>query len=113
MENIMPKKLLPIERVPTQVQERLRTWGSCIRQQRLRQGILAGELCRRMEISDASLRRLEKGDPGAGIGMFLTALHILGVLDEAAPELPETRWTGQERGRVRLPKMREGDVADF
>lgn len=109
----MPKKLLHAEMVPTQVQERLRIWGGCIRQQRLRQGIVAEDLCSRMDISDATLRRLEKGDPGAGAGMYLAAMLILGLLDEAAPVPPSSLWTGDARGRVRIPKLKAGDVSDF
>jgi transcriptional regulator with XRE-family HTH domain len=108
----MPKKILRSERVPTLVQERLRTWGNCIKKQRITQKILAQDLCSRMEISDATLRRLEKGDPGAGVGLYLSALLILGLLDEAAPLLANHLWAPDSRSRVRLSAKEAGD-ADF
>jgi transcriptional regulator with XRE-family HTH domain len=110
--NTMPRKTLRAEAVPTLVQERLRMWGNCIRQQRITQGILAEDLCSRMEISDATLRRLEKGDPGAGVSLYLSALLILGVLDEAVPVLANHLWVPDSRRRVRIPATEAGDV-DF
>ena len=99
----MPKKLLDSEELPTLVGERLSMWGRCIQTQRLRQRIKTADLCERMGISQATLRRLERGDPGAGIGIYLTALLILGVIDMAAPALDPMFWldTGSRRVRNR------------
>lgn len=46
---------------PTLVQERLVEWGRCVNVQRMRQRITATDLCRRLGISEATLRRLERG----------------------------------------------------
>lgn len=108
----MPKKLLSSNAAPSLVQERLETWGACIRKQRIQQRLTALALCQRMEISDATLRRLEKGDPGAGAGLYLTALMILGVLNEAAPILPPVYWSGLANQRVRA-SAKEMDDSDF
>ena len=108
----MPKKILPANEVPTLVQERLTIWGKCIRKQRLAQNLQAGELCSRMGISDATLRRLENGDPGAGTGIFLTALLVLGILDLTAPMPDEQLWAADTRRRVRHAAPGEHD-ADF
>lgn len=98
----MPKKILQAHAVPTLIQERLRMWGSCIKKQRIAQNIRADDLCSRMGISDATLRRLERGDPGAGTGIFLTALLVLGVFDLAAPAMDESLWNANQRSRVSL-----------
>jgi transcriptional regulator with XRE-family HTH domain len=108
----MPKKLLPPEAVPTLVLERLHMWGSCIKKQRIAQKIQANDLCRRMGISDATLRRLERGDPGAGVGIFLCALLVLGVLDQTAPTLDNALWNFPVGSRVRHTKT-DGDDVDF
>lgn len=105
----MPKKILRSEAVPTLVQERLRAWGCCIKKQRIAQKIRANELCSRMGISDATLRRLEKGDPGAGVGIFLSALLVLGILDQAVPLLDNQLWAGVTRSRVRRPATDDDD----
>lgn len=109
----MPKKLLPPEAVPTLIQERLRLWGISIRTQRLAQHIRAADLCRRMGISEATLRRLEHGDAGAGAGLYLTAFHILGLFEELAPlaSRPLLQESGRKQ-RVRLPS-KEDDESYF
>lgn len=55
---------------------------------RLTQKIRANDLCVRMKITHTTLRRLERGDPGAGAGLYLNALMILGAFDIATPALP-------------------------
>ena len=108
----MPKKILPASAVPTLVQERLTIWGKCIRKQRITQNVQAAELCSRMGISDATLRRLENGDPGAGTGIFLSALLVLGILDLTAPVPDAQLWATDPRRRVRRPAAGDHD-ADF
>ena len=108
----MPKKILSAHAVPTLVQERLTIWGKCIRKQRIIQNLQAGDLCSRMGISDATLRRLEKGDPGAGTGIFLTAFLVLGILDLTALVPDEQLWATDTRRRVRRPVPGDHD-ADF
>ena len=83
----MPKKLRNPLTVPSLVQERLEIWGRAIRAQRVRQRIPAADLCRRMEISDATLRRIERGDPGVSAANYLTALWVVGIMNTAAPAL--------------------------
>lgn len=106
----MPKKNLYSEAVPTLIQERLRAWGMVIKKQRAVQRIRAIDLCRRMEVSETTLRRLECGDAGAGAELYLSAFLILGVLDELAPLPAETLLAPEARQRVRLPlKGHDGD----
>lgn len=97
----MPKKLLRSDTVPTLVLERLTIWGRTIHAQRTLQRITAADLCARMSISEATLRRMEQGDPGTGVGAFLSALLILGVMEEAAPALATSLWLDPPGRRVR------------
>ena len=108
----MPKKILSASAVPTLVQERLTIWGKCIRKQRITQNVQAADLCSRMGISDATLRRLENGDPGAGTGIFLSALLVLGILDLTVPVPDEQIWASDPRRRVRRAVAADHD-ADF
>jgi transcriptional regulator with XRE-family HTH domain len=108
----MPKKLLNTDTLPTLVQERLSTWGRCIHTQRLRQRITAADLCERISISEATLRRLERGDPGAGVGAYLAALLILGVLDDATPPLTPSLWSDFPHRRVKLSRQERGNEED-
>jgi hypothetical protein len=36
----------------------------------------------RVQISRPTLRRLETGDPGVGIGIYETALYVLGMVEQ-------------------------------
>lgn len=104
----MPKKLTTTETWPTLVQERLTIWGRCIRTQRLRQRITVADLSTRLGVSKTTLLRLEKGDPGAGAGAYLTALLALGVADRAVPALPVELWQGDFGRRVKLSQQERG-----
>lgn len=110
----MPKKLSKSEVWPTLVQERLTAWGKCITTQRLRQRITVADLSARLGVSRTTLLRLEKGDPGAGAGAYLTALLALGVVDQAAPALPAMLWQGDYGQRVKLSLQEKGtDDAEY
>ncbi|GGD00703.1 hypothetical protein GCM10011396_55340 [Undibacterium terreum] len=106
----MPKKRLPSDEAPTLVVERLHTWGACIRNLRLTQNIRMVDLCERMGITHTTLRRLEKGDPGAGAGLYLNAFMILGAIEIVAPSLPiDLKNTSTVNHRVRLGYSKEAD----
>ncbi|MCS0589562.1 helix-turn-helix domain-containing protein [Massilia norwichensis] len=110
----MPKKLSRTETWPTLVQERLNIWGQSIRTQRLRQRITIDDLSTRLGISRTTLLRLEKGDPGAGAGAYVTAFLVLGIVDQAIPVLPVGLWQGEKGRRVRLrQEERGGDDGDY
>lgn len=108
----MPKKLLTIDTLPTIAQERLSTWGRSIHTQRMLQRITAADLCARMSISEATLRRMERGDPGTGVGAYLSAFLILGVIDEAAPPLAPSLWSDSQHRRVKLSQQERGSEDD-
>ncbi|SMP51738.1 helix-turn-helix domain-containing protein [Noviherbaspirillum suwonense] len=110
----MPKKLSTTIDWPTLVQERLVMWGKCIHTQRLRQRITGADLCARLGISRATLRRLEQGSPDASTGAYLTALLALGVADQATPALPPVLWQADHGQRVKLSRQEQGnDDADY
>lgn len=109
----MPVKLLTTYTLPTLVEERLLSWGRCIHTQRLRQRITAADLCERISISEATLRRMEKGDPGTAVGAYLAALLVLGVAGEATPALTPSLWSDPPQRRVKLSKEERGSDADY
>lgn len=88
----MPKRALPAAVIPTLVAERLKTWGKCVRHQRVSQQITARDLCGRLGISHPTLQRIERGEATVNAGLYLAALHVLGVLAFAAPELDPVLW---------------------
>lgn len=108
----MPKKLFNKDALPTLVRERLSTWGRCIHAQRLNQRITAADLSERMSISVATLRRMEQGDTGTGVGAYLAALLILGVMEEAAPALAPALWAESINRRVKIGRKEQGSGDD-
>ncbi|MEH6438293.1 helix-turn-helix domain-containing protein [Massilia sp. DD77] len=103
----MPKRILSPEMWPTLVRERLAMWGKCIHTQRLQQRITAADLCTRLGVSRTTLRRLEQGDPSAGVGAYLAALLTLGLADQAIPSLPAELWQGTGQ-RVKPGRQEKG-----
>lgn len=109
----MPSKLASPATVPTLVQERLTIWGRAIRAQRIRQRLTAADLAARMQVSRATLHRLEQGDAGAAVSNYLTALQVLGLLDRGAPPLDPVLWSDDARQRVRLTRDERDDDDAF
>ncbi|WEQ50785.1 helix-turn-helix domain-containing protein (plasmid) [Komagataeibacter oboediens] len=58
--------------------------GRDVRGARLRRGIAIADLAARAGTSASSIARLEKGDPGVGIGTLADVLVVLGLLDRLA-----------------------------
>ncbi|MES2295988.1 MAG: helix-turn-helix transcriptional regulator [Pseudomonadota bacterium] len=106
----MGRKRIEEADFPSLVCDRLKEWGLCIRKQRVAQGILAVDLCRRLGISHPTLRRLELGEPSIGAAYYLSALHILGVLDAIAAQPNPALWLmANDSARARAPKDDDND----
>ena len=55
--------------------------GQDIRSARLRRGIAVADLALRSGTSASSITRLEKGDPGVGVGTLADILVVFGLVD--------------------------------
>ena len=94
----------------------LRKLGLDIRDARRRRRLPAGVVAERAFTSRPTLSRIEKGDPGVGIGIYAAALHALGLLDGLAnladpANDPEGLAIAGEKLplRIRLPRRKEAD----
>lgn len=58
--------------------------GQDIRSARLRRGIAVSDLAARAGASSSTVARLEKGDPGVGIGTLADVLVALGLVERLA-----------------------------
>ncbi|MES2150077.1 MAG: helix-turn-helix transcriptional regulator [Pseudomonadota bacterium] len=86
----------------------MKTWGACVRKQRISQKMTALDLCHRLQISHPTLQRLENGGETVSVALYLAAFHILGVMESATPELRPDIWQMRHpAGRVRIKR---GDV---
>lgn len=70
--------------LPLPVQRALRKLGTDLRDARVRRRIKTEVMADRLQVSRPTLRRLERGDAGVGMGTYATALYILGLVDRLA-----------------------------
>lgn len=96
----MATRPLPIKvrQSATQLGDHLATW-------RKLQGLTAEQVAARAGISRGTLRRLERGDPFVGLGVFLSVARGLGQLDRIVQALdPYETDLGRARADWNLPK---------
>jgi transcriptional regulator with XRE-family HTH domain len=70
--------------LPLPVQRALRKLGADLRDARVRRRIKTEVMADRLQVSRPTLRRLERGDAGVGMGTYATALYVLGLVDRLA-----------------------------
>jgi DNA-binding XRE family transcriptional regulator len=89
---------MPTQTLPIPVKSALRKLGSDIQDARLRRRIPSAVMAQRASISRTTLVKVEKGDPGVGIGTYAAVLFALGMLDRlrdlasAKPTRLALRW---------------------
>lgn len=105
----MPRKNQTADNLPLAIQDRLQQWGRCVRHARIRQRITVRDLANRIQISTQTLARIEAGDPTVQTGSYLTALWVLGVLTETAPEPDPSLWQNPPDIRRVRPEARDDD----
>lgn len=94
----------------------LKRLGGDVRGARLRRGITVADLAARAGTSPSTIARLEKGDPGVGIGVLAGVLVVLGLVGRLA-DLIDIRKDGlglalaseqlPQRGRTYAAKLRK------
>lgn len=86
----MPRKKNSDTSIPHEVQNGLKAFGANIRRARIRRRMPIAELAERARLSAPTVRSLEHGMPGVGIGAYASVLWVLGLdsglRDAAAPE---------------------------
>ena len=70
--------------LPAPVKRALRKLGHDVRDARRRRRIPVAIAAARASISRTTLVKIEKGDPGVGIGIYATVLFVLGLIDRLA-----------------------------
>jgi transcriptional regulator with XRE-family HTH domain len=109
----MPRKSLPNEATPLVIQEHIQMWGQAIKSQRILLRLTAAQLATRIGVSVPTIARLEKGDPGVGVGSYFGALFVLGLNTAAIPVLNPELLQNTARRRVRPTRMETGDELGY
>jgi DNA-binding XRE family transcriptional regulator len=96
---------MPTQTLPIPVKSALRNLGSDIRDARLRRRIPSAVMAQRAFISRTTLVKVEKGDPGVGIGTYAAVLFALGMLERLRDlASAKTDEIGLALEEERLPK---------
>ncbi|HEV2269788.1 MAG TPA: hypothetical protein VGR92_10030 [Steroidobacteraceae bacterium] len=98
----MPKAPPALATLPAAAAQALRSLGENLAIARVRRRASQREWARRLGCSIPTLIRLERGDPGVGVGLYATALWLIG----RASGLPELAAPAEDRGAL------EGDVRE-
>jgi len=96
---------MPTQTLPIPVESALHKLGSDIRDARRRRRIPSAVMAQRANISRTTLVKVEKGDPGVGVGTYAVVLFALGMLDRLRDlASAKTDEIGLALEEERLPK---------
>lgn len=105
----MAKRSKSNEALPPAVKRGLEQLGADIAVARKRRHIPLRQMAERMMVSLDTVQRLEKGEPGVGIGVVASALWVLGMGDRLSLLVDPARdQVGLARDLERLPKRVSG-----
>ena len=92
----MPKTPSALATLPPPVLRALEQLGENLAVARIRRHETQSEWARRLGVSRPTLIRMEQGDPGVGIGLFATALWLMGRVEA----LPQVAAPAEDRGAL-------------
>src|SRR5581483_8426260 len=98
----MPKSPAALVTMPPAAEQALRNLGENLAIARIRRRESQRAWAKRLGCSVPTLIRMERGDPGVGMGIYATALWLIGRV----AALPERAAPGTDRGAL------ENDVRD-
>lgn len=95
------------EALPSDVLSQLTRIGHGIKTARLRRRMTQEQLAERVDTSWHTIRRIERGKPTTGIGLYLRAMWVLGIFEEVRFLADPVR----DREGLILEEARRGDRA--
>ena len=93
---MMPKPPIALASLPPVVLRSLQLLGENLAVARIRRHETQSEWARRMGVSRPTLIRMEQGDAGVGVGIYATALWLMG----RAEALPDLAAPAEDRGAL-------------
>lgn len=99
------KRSIGILALPGPCCQQMQHLGEHIRLARMRRKIRQDDMAKRICIAVKTYRKIEKGDPAIAIGLYLSALYMLGLhSDFSILASPERDRIGLMHEEMRLPK---------
>jgi transcriptional regulator with XRE-family HTH domain len=105
-----------LEAPPFAVERALKTLGANIRTARVRRKLTLEELAQKLGVSRRILSDMEKGKPSTGIGIYVSALWALDLLDHLSPVADPTKDAEgmalaltRERSKARKTEVLDND----
>lgn len=99
------KRSIGIAAMPMACCKQMENLGEHIRLARMRRRIRQDDMAKRICIAIKTYRKIEKGDPSIAIGLYLSALYMLGLhADFSLLASPERDRIGLMQEEMRLPK---------
>lgn len=112
----MPKTPIALTSLPPAVLRSLQQLGENLAVARIRRHETQSDWAKRMGVSRPTLIRMEQGDAGVGIGIFATALWLMGRIDAfaalAAPVEDHGALEANVREAMRRRPVRSARSAD-
>lgn len=96
---------------PPQVRQELIRLGESIALARIRRKESQSEWALRIGISPPTLARMEKGDPTVSVGVYATALWLIGKVGELGSIASPEKDTGAIEKDVRAARIRKENLA--
>jgi hypothetical protein len=107
---IMPKQSLAIKKLPPETVRALEMFGAHLAVSRLRRKESLSDRAYRIGVSIPTLRRMEIGDPTVSMGVYATALWLIGKDGElakiASPEKDDRANENEIQKAIQLGKSR-------
>ena len=101
----MPKASLATKALPVSAAKAVELFGRDIAAARIRRRIPQRLMAEKMMVSFDTVQRLERGDPGVGLGVVATALWVLGLVGRLATlASPDHDSIGKTEDIKRLPR---------
>jgi transcriptional regulator with XRE-family HTH domain len=95
----------------------LNKFGTDIKAARIRRSITMAIMSKRAKITPLTLSKVEKGDPSVSLGIYVSVIFVLGMIDKIYDLLDISedsvgKILDEKRlpKRVRIPKSKKGEV---
>ena len=108
------KRSIGINALPESCRDQLKHLGENIKLARKRRRIRQQDMAERIAVAIKTYRKIERGDPTVGIGLYLSALFLLGIHEDfsllAAPDRDSTGLSLENKYLPERVRLKQEDI---